>query len=57
MSSQVAKPAKPAPDFCMLADRFRRHQLGALRAEQIGEVEQEEFDLLVLGDISRDRPP
>ena len=32
-----------------LGGRFRRHQLGALRAEQIGEIEQEELDVLVLG--------
>ena len=40
---------KAGTRFLHLVGGLRRHQLGALGAEQIGEIEQEELDLLVLG--------
>ena len=44
MSSQVAKPAKPAPVLRHLVDRRGRHQLGAHGAEQIGVGHEEILD-------------
>ena len=42
------EPCEPRARLLHAADGFRRHQLGALRPEQVGEVEKKEFDLVVL---------
>src|SRR5438046_32756 len=42
------KAGKPCPRFLHLVGRFRRHELRPLGAEQIGEIEEEEFYLFIL---------
>ena len=44
MSSQVAKPAKPAPSFGMASIAAAGTSLARMRAEQIGEGDQEVLD-------------
>ena len=53
MSSQLAKPAKPAPDFAMPSIAARRHQLGAQRAEQVDIGDQEILDPALAGDLGQ----
>ena len=50
ISSQVAKPAKPAPSACISAIACGRDQLGALAAEEIGVGDHEVLDTALGGE-------
>ena len=53
MSNQLAKPCKTSTAFLHVTDRFRRHQLGPLDAEQIGEIKQEKLYAFISGEFCK----
>ena len=57
MSSQVAKPGEAGALLLHVVDRGRRHELGALRAEQVGVGDQEIFDAALSWRLPPDRWP
>ena len=49
-SSQVAKPAKPAPSFCISEIAAAGTSFARCAAEQVRVTDHEVFDALVLGE-------